>query len=89
MSVLSADYQGAFSGESWQETENPKTGKMSLEMKEWLYVGPAGRADFDGWLESFCLLLEMKANYDLLMFSRTEFVDVEKTIPQLKTVRRE
>lgn len=89
MSALSADYQGAFSGESWQETENPKTGKMSLEMKEWLYVGPAGRADFDGWLERFCLLLEMKANYDSLMFSRTEFEDIAETIPRLKSLGRD
>ena len=86
MSALSADYQGAFSGESWQKTKNPKTGKMSLEMKEWLYVGPAGRADFDGWLEMFCLLLEMKANYDSLMFSRTEFENIAKTIPKLKSL---
>lgn len=86
MSDLSADYQGAFSGECWQRTENPKTGKMSLEMKEWLYVGPAGRADFDGWLERFCLLLEMKANYDSLMFSRTEFENIAKTIPKLKSL---
>lgn len=88
MSDLSADYQGAFSGESWQRTENPKTGKMSLEMKEWLYVGPAGRTEFDGWLERFCLLLEMKANYDSLMFSRTEFENIAKTIPKLKLLGR-
>lgn len=89
MSDLSADYQGALSGESWQRTENPKSGKMSLEMKEWLYVGPAGRADFDGWLENFCLLLEMKANYDSLMFSRTQFEDIEKTKPKLKSLGRD
>ncbi|WP_392553315.1 Tox-REase-5 domain-containing protein [Orbus wheelerorum] len=89
MSALSADYQGALSGESWQRTMNPKSGKISLEMKEWLYVGPAGRADFDGWLERFCLLLEMKANYDSLMFSRTEFVDIAKMTPKLKALGRD
>ncbi|OCG10164.1 hypothetical protein A9G24_10600 [Gilliamella sp. App6-5] len=83
MSDLSADYQCAFTGESWARTENPKTGKMSVEIKEWLYEGPAGKADFDGWLEQFCLLLEMKANYDSLMFSRTQ-VNTQTGQPELK-----
>jgi len=83
MSDLSADYQGTLSGESWQRTINPKSGKMSVEIKEWLYLGPAGKADFDGWLERFCLLLEMKANYDSLMFSRT-IIDVKTGLPKLK-----
>lgn len=61
---------------------------MSVEIKEWFYEGPAGRADFDGWLEQFCLLLEMKANYDSLMFSRTQ-VDIKTDQPKLKRLGKE
>lgn len=86
MSDLSADYQGVFSGESWSRSINPEAGKISVEIKEWLYIGPAGKADFDGWIAQLCLLLEMKANYDSLMFSRTRFYDIEKTKPKLKSL---
>lgn len=72
LSDLSADYQARLANVAWKRSKNPKTGKMSVEIKEWEYEGPAGKVDFDGWLRVFCLLLEMKANYDSLMFSVTE-----------------
>lgn len=74
MSDLSADYQDTFSNSTtkWKRSINPDTGNESVAIGEWLYDGPAGKADFDGWIKQFCLLLEMKANYDSLMFSRSK-----------------
>lgn len=88
MSDLSADYQAALSGASWERSINPDTGKESVAIGEWLYDGPAGKADFDGWIKIFCLLLEMKANYDSLMFSRTK-ISALNGQPELKRIGRD
>ncbi|MWP48049.1 Tox-REase-5 domain-containing protein [Gilliamella sp. Pas-s27] len=88
MSDLSADYQTTLAGVDWNRNRNPKTNKISVEIKEWMYEGPAGKADFDGWLKNFCLLLEMKANYDSLMFSRTKF-NTRTGQPELKSLGKE
>jgi len=88
MSDLSADYQGTISGSEWERSKNPETGKMSVEISEWVYNGPVKekkeKVDFDGWMPNYCLLLEMKANYDALMFSKTK-IDSFGT-PALKTI---
>ena len=88
MSNLSADYQATISGAKWQRSKNPETGKMSVEISEWIYKGPLKvKVDFDGWMPNYCLLLEMKANYDSLMFSKTQ-IDSFGT-PKLKKIGRE
>ena len=85
MSNLSADYQATISGAKWQRSKNPETGKMSVEISEWIYNGPLKiKVDFDGWMPNYCLLLEMKANYDSLMFSKTQ-IDSFGT-PKLKGI---
>lgn len=84
MSDLSADYQATIAGSTWDRTKNPKTGIMSVEIKEWLYDGPTDKVEFDGWLREFCLLLEMKASYDRLMFSRSQSLRMGK--PVLKQI---
>lgn len=85
MSDLAADYQATISGAEWERSENPNTGKISVEISEWVYIGPASKkVDFDGWMPNYCLLLEMKANYDTLMFSKTQ-IDSFGT-PKLKDI---
>ena len=85
MSDLSADYQATISGAKWQRSKNPETGKMSVEISEWIYDGPLKiKVDFDGWMPNYCLLLEMKANYDTLMFSKTKKNYLGK--PKLKKI---
>ncbi|MDF7670279.1 Tox-REase-5 domain-containing protein [Orbaceae bacterium ESL0721] len=87
MSDLSADYQTIHTEERWGRNINPKSGKMSVQINEWIYEGPAGRCDFDGWIHDFCILLEMKANYDSLMFSKTK-LNPKTGLPELKEVGR-
>ncbi|MDF7671471.1 Tox-REase-5 domain-containing protein [Orbaceae bacterium ESL0721] len=88
MSDLSADYQTIHTEERWERNMNPKSGKLSVQINEWIYEGPAGRCDFDGWLHDFCILLEMKANYDSLMFSKTK-IDPDTGLAKLKDIGKE